>query len=334
MKRSPIEMVAFAILAGLFATGAPAQNNPGGTSGSMGSSVRSTEEGKYRDAQGDKVDDYVGRARIMNGQDPAAARADAKTASARILGAIQLPCDITDAEPVGRGKTKINGKPADVRIYEVACSNNLGYLLVSQGDAEPYAISCFSADSTYAVEAAAGRKTDMFCQLPANKDVKVMAAAVMSAEGTKCAVQKLQWFGRSAASHTEYSEVVCDDGAGYLLRTAQAGSTAPTTVMSCKEAAQKGIKCRLTDAGPVEKPVTMDTLKEALAAGGVTCNATQSRLIGQESTRKRYVVEFQCPEHPEGLIAFIPTGDNSNKLETMSCKDAVASHVLCELASQ
>lgn len=324
-------MTAIAVVAAAFATGVLAQNIPGGASGSMGSSARSTDEGKYSDAQGDKVDDYVGRAKIMKDLDPAAAHADAKVASTQVLKAMQLPCEVVDAEPVGRGKTKINGKPEDVRIYEVACGNGLGYIVVSQGEGEPYAISCFSADSTYAIETAAGRKTDMFCQLPANKDVKVMAATVMSALGTTCAVQKLQWFGRSAASHTEYSEVVCDDGGGYLLRTAQAGSTAPITVMSCKEAAQKGIKCRLTDAGPVEKPVTMDTLKEALAAGGVKCDATQSRLIGQESTRKRYVVEFQCPEHPEGLIAFIPTGDNTNKLETMSCADAVALHVLCEL---
>ncbi|HZF14940.1 MAG TPA: hypothetical protein VE046_03260 [Steroidobacteraceae bacterium] len=279
------------------------------------------------------MDDYVGRAGILKGQDPAAAHADAKVAGTQLLKAMQLPCEVVDAEPVGRGKTKINGKVSDVRIYEVACGNGLGYIVVSQGDAEPYAISCFSADATYALETAAGRKSDMFCQLPANKDVKVMAASVMSAAGTKCAVQRLQWFGRSAQSHTEYSEVVCDGGGGYLLRTAQAGSDQPPTVMSCQDAAQNGIKCRLTDAGPVVKPVTLDTLKEALAAGGVKCSATQTRLVGQESKRKRYVVEFQCPEYPKGLVAFIPTGDNTNKLETLSCADAVSEHVLCELTA-
>jgi hypothetical protein len=59
-------------------------------------------------------------------------------------------------------------------------------------------------------------------------------------------VRTVQWHGRSVKTNTEYSEVVCDNGVGYMLRTAQAGSTEPTSVMACAEAAQHGVPCRLS----------------------------------------------------------------------------------------
>lgn len=72
-------------------------------------------------------------------------------------------------------------------------------------------------------------------------------------------------------SRTEYREIVCADGKGYLLRTAQAGGTGPTVVMSCTG---------------------------ALAANGVKCESTKSRAIGQENVRKCNVVECAGPEPP------------------------------------
>jgi hypothetical protein len=294
----------------------------------------SAADGTLKQGETQKIEDYLDRAHILKGQDAAKARAAAKETSAQLLRTIELNCEITEAEPVGRGTAKVAGKSAQLEIYEIVCGNGLGYLLVSQAGDTPYATSCFSADSTHAEEVAQGRKSDMYCLLAPNKDVKAMATRLLAGTDVTCAVRTLKWLGRSAASRTEYTEVVCADGRGYLIRTAQAGSAAVTTVMTCKEAAEKGIQCRLTDAGPVAKPVTMDTFKEALVANGMTCSASQSRLIGQENERKRYVVEFLCPEHPQGLVAFIPIGDNKNSFESVDCAKAISLHIVCELTPQ
>jgi hypothetical protein len=160
------------------------------------------------------------------------------------------------------------GKEVETSVYEVACSNGMGYFLESQGPEKPVAISCLAAEGTRAADAAKGKKMDFFCQLPENRDVKAMAASLLAGAGTPCAVRDLQWFGKSAATQTEYSEVVCNDGKGYLLRTALPGTQAQTHVMSCADAARQGIKCRLTDSGPVEKPLTLETFKDALAQHG------------------------------------------------------------------
>jgi hypothetical protein len=337
MKQFLFVVAAVAAIVGAIGIGPAYSQAPPPGGGGMPDSQRtqpSAADGTLTQGGTQKVEDYLDRAHILKGRDPAKVRAEAQEESAKLAKAIDLNCEIVDAEPVGRGKTQVGGKSVALRVYEIACSNGLGYMVVSRGADAPYALSCFSADTTHAAQVAEGRTSDMYCQLPATKDVKAMAASLMSAAGTTCAVRNLKWFGRSAATQTEYAEVVCDDGKGYLLRTAQAGSSAETSVMSCQDAAKKGLKCRLTDAGPVAEPVTLETLKDALARNGVKCSVARIRLVGQESTRQRYVVEVQCPEHPDGLVAFIPLGENTNKFEAVNCVAAIDRHVVCEFTAK
>jgi hypothetical protein len=258
-------------------------------------------------------------------------RAKAKEEGGKLASAIQLSCELTDAALVGRGKGKADGKIIDVNAYEVACSNHAGYILVSQGPQKPVAMSCFAAN---AKRVAKDENADLYCQLAANKDVKVMAASLMATAGTTCAVSDFRWFGLSASSQTDYSEVACADGKGFLLKIAQTGPSAQISVMSCQEAAKLGLKCHLTDGGAVTTPVTMQSFRDALKQNGVNCEPTDMRLIGRESVDKRYVVEVQCQEQPNGLVAFIPVAGNTNHFEAIDCAAAVERQIRCELAAK
>jgi hypothetical protein len=104
-----------------------------------------------------------------------------------------------------------------------------------------------------------------------------------------------------------------------MLRIAQPGSEAKNIVMSCGDAAKQGIKCKLTEGGPAEIPVTLQTFKDALAQNGVTCNIGQIRLIGQEDHLKRYVVEYLCGDQSTGRVAFLPLAGNSTPYESIDC---------------
>lgn len=46
------------------------------------------------------------------------------------------------------------------------------------------------------------------------------------------------------------------------------------------------------------------------------------RVVGQETVKKRYVVEFKCPEQPGGLVAFIPLGTSTGSFEAVDCANA------------
>jgi hypothetical protein len=259
-----------------------------------------------------------------------AARAKVWRESGKLANALQLACDVSDARLLVAGRSKVNGHEVDSAVYEVACGNGAGYLIETQGEDKPMGISCLAAEGARAADAAAGKQTKFVCGLPQNQDVKAMGARLMEKAGTACAVRDLRWFGRSTASESEYSEVVCDDGKGYLLRTAAPGSSTPTQVLGCAEAAGQGIKCRLTDSGPIDDSPTLNTFKEALARHGVTCNIDRIRQIGQEQVRKRYVVEYACADQPRGTVAFIPLEGNTYDYESVDCTAAVLRGIACQ----
>jgi hypothetical protein len=261
-------------------------------------------------------------------------RAKTKEESGKLINAIQLSCELSDAALIGRGKTKVDGKSIDVDAYEVTCSNRMGYILVSQGAQTPIAMSCFAAEAKHAADVAKGENSDLYCQLAANKDVKVMAASLMTNAGTRCDVSEFRWFGLSASSQTDYSEVACADGKGFLLKIPQTGPSARISVMSCQDAAKQALKCRLTDGGPVSTPVTMQTFRDALKQNNVNCEPTNMRMVGRESVDKRYVVEVQCQERPTGLVAFIPVAGNTSKFEMVDCAAAVERQIHCELTAK
>jgi hypothetical protein len=258
-------------------------------------------------------------------------RARAREVSARLIAALALSCELTAAERVGRGQIQVDGKGMTVEVYEVACGNGVGYLLEPQGPQKPVAISCFAAEAAHA-DSGSG-KSDLYCQLPANKDVKASAAGLLAKSGASCSVNAVRWFGFSAASRTEYSEVACADGAGYLLKIPQTGVSAQVSAMSCREAAAQGLKCRLTDAGPVSTPVSLQSFRDALKHNGVDCEPAQLRLIGRETVDRRYVVEVQCPQQPKGMVAFIPLDGNTSKFETIDCAAAVEQEIVCKLTT-
>jgi hypothetical protein len=257
-------------------------------------------------------------------------KAQAKSEGGKLISALPLACDVTDAELIGRGKIKVDGKSFDVNAYEVACAKGMGYLLEAQGPLKPIAISCFAADAARAADLAQGNNSNFTCQLAANKDLNAMAATLLTNAGAICAVSHVRWFGLNAASQTEYTEVACGDGKGYLLKTLRTSSTEQLSAMSCQEAAKQGLQCHLTDGGPVPVPVTMQTYRDALKRNGVKCEPTNMRVVGRETIDKRYVVEVQCPEQPNGLVAFIPLEGNANEFETLDCIAAVERQITCK----
>jgi hypothetical protein len=316
---------------GALNTPAFAQNTPGvhqENGGMNGSLSRSDLEKLGGDHKQDTSTDVP--------HDPVLARAKAKSQSEPLIKDLQLSCDVSDAQLVVAGTRRLatGKKEVETRVYEVACSGGMGYLLETQGTDKPIGISCLSAEEARAADVAKGKEPGFFCKLPENKDVYAMVAALIAADaGASCAVGNVKLFGRSESTQSEYNEVVCQDGKGFLLRTPLPGSQAQITVTSCADAAKQGIKCRLTDAGPVETPVTLDTFKGALAQNGVSCKIGQIRMIGQEDHLKRYVVEYRCADQPTGKIAFIPLQGNANPYESMDCKAAASSQVPCQFTS-
>ena len=261
-----------------------------------------------------------------------------KLEASKLVKDIGLSCKQTDTRFVGTGSIEIDGNNLAVKVYEVACSNGLGYIVFSQGSNAPKGMSCFAAEARYDAAVARGENANVHCQLPANADVKTSAAALMTAANASCQVSNVRSIGVSETNHLEYLEVACTDGSGSIVEIQNIGSPSSSpqvvNVANCKDSSlHQGLPCQLSDNGPESKPVTMRTYLTVIKQNGIKCEPTQFRLIGREVVDKRYVVEVQCPEQPYGLVAFIPLEGNTNKFEAIDCNAAMGRQIACKLTA-
>jgi hypothetical protein len=264
----------------------------------------------------------------------------AKTRTSKMLKALQVSCELTDAAQQGSGRETIGGKQVSIGLYEVSCADGMGYLLSTQA-ASVSGISCFAAEGSAASNPADASKVGAKCQLAANVDSKLMAAAVVRNVGASCVVRELKWLGQSAAK-LDYTEVACNDNKGYVLRTPIPGNQGKIDAVSCQDAVAQGVKCQLTTvavaeapsaAGADERP-TLQWFKDALIRNGVSCNAKQARIAGREKIKRRYIVEFQCDHQPQGLVVYVPTAvDTTNLFESMDCAAAAIRGITCQFAT-
>src|SRR5262249_29973887 len=151
--------------------------------------------------QFNELSDYVDQAHRLTASERAHGKteADLKTediaAATALAKTLALSCDVGDAT--------LAVKTANDTGYEVACKSGLGYFVVGRTSGGRLGMSCFEAEARRAMDAAQGRADSIVCKLPANADLKAMAAAVVTRVGHACTAQNLAWIGESAASHTE-----------------------------------------------------------------------------------------------------------------------------------
>jgi hypothetical protein len=246
----------------------------------------------------------------------------ARTRATAMLAVLKVSCVVSEASYRGPA-------PGDAKqiVYEAACENGMGYLLFLQ-DSSLSGTSCLAGRPDSAVK----------CALPANADSKIAAGVVLNHNHVPCRVQDLKWLGANAAN-LEHVEVACEGGAGYVVRSPLPGSDGKLDVLSCQDAGKQGIACELTGPAPAaagaDARPTLAWFKEALVRNGVTCQTRRARIIGRESIKRRYLVEFECLERPEGLVVFVPAqGDATNSFESMNCALAEERGVHCALLAK
>jgi hypothetical protein len=245
---------------------------------------------------------------------------EARKRTAQMLEVLGVSCEIADA--VYRGTGPGDAKP---HLYEAACVDGMGYLMSLAGESLS-GTSCLSGDEL---------ATQVKCALPANADRNGIAAAVLRGKSVTCAVRDVRWLGVDAAS-LDHVEVACEEAAGYVLRYPRPGHRGEHAVIGCEQAGKSGVFCQLTASssapggGPGSRPA-LSWFNDALTRHGVSCGTRRARIVGRESIKRRYVVEFECEARPEGLIAFVPAeGDTVNAFETLNCVAAASRGIHCQ----
>jgi len=134
----------------------------------------------------------------VKGKTEADLRAEDKENAAVLAKNLAVPCEVSDAMLVAQGNATVGGKPVQTRSYETACTNGMGYFLVSQ-EPKPYAVSCFAAEAKTKADAATGTVGGAMCKLPPNADSKAMGAAILSRAAKPFATTGSAWCCRFGA---------------------------------------------------------------------------------------------------------------------------------------
>ncbi len=251
--------------------------------------------------------------------------AEDKAAAVALVATSKLSCTVSDAVLVAEDAT------AHTKTYEVACENGTGYFLVqSEPPVAPFGFSCFAADAARRADIAAHRQPAVACGLAANANPKAMAGRILSHAGRICEPRDYQWLGQNSKSNTDFLEVACRDGSGYIVRMPLPGSLAPMRIETCIESGRNGLACRMTESDPV-----IIASKDAIKQHNVSCEAEAVHVIGHETIKKRQVVEFFCPkQQPNGLVAFIPVDGSTAPFEALDCSAAKQRQAVCTLTKQ
>lgn len=199
--------------------------------------------------------------------------------------------------------------------YEIGCAGADGYWIDVDSAGGVSKISCLTVTASSAE-----------CRYTTTEEqTATLRQRFSGPNAPDCTVE--QGRGAGATTTSEFFEVKCAGGAGYMFRTSLAGEF--QQAYTCEQAISIAGGCKLTDMSGALATVS-ERRKGQLAAAGVSCTSTAEVKIGQERGEGgREVVEFSCAETPIGLVAFLPLEGNDG-VSIQDCLSAAGRGVVCQ----
>jgi hypothetical protein len=132
------------------------------------------------------------------------------------------------------------------------------------------------------------------------------------------------YLGRSLQDGSDYYEVVCKGGDGFVLSVTQDGEF--KSWMSCEAVAGLASGCTRSDP-----EIVFPGLIAKLRATGLACGVVHARLVGLTGDGRK-VAEFECTGRPQGLIVAFPEAPGG-PVDSVDCLDARHFATTCRFVS-
>jgi hypothetical protein len=190
-------------------------------------------------------------------------------------------------------KARYIGSSADVTYYEVACHEGSGYVLQAPKapGATPVATMCL----------AFGPDSNVKCELTPPAQQLAFIDQLAATSGKACTVKDKRYLG-ATPDHTDFFEIACTDGKGYVLEADATGKLKDT--VDCAKAAGIAGGCTLTDARLAQteqNAVYTDLSKKA----GFDCAVSKYAEFPANADNAE-VVELACSNRPDGGVGIFP----------------------------
>ena len=205
-------------------------------------------------------------------------------------------------------KGRYVGPTKDTQIYEVSCQGGAGLILtvpIAAGG-KPEADNCLAYNQPGAIK----------CELT-TPDQEIAPLDPIAASNGKCAAIKAKRYVLSTTDGSDYFEIACGDGKGYMLHVDHTGKLAET--IGCAEASEIGGGCTLTDsreAQTQQNAVYADLSKKA----GFDCAVSKYALFPSADPSKD-VVEMACSNRPDGGVGIFPAHGPTHVYDCLRSQD-------------
>ncbi len=187
-----------------------------------------------------------------------------------VVAKAAVKCTTTGLAYAGQGVAKDPATKKDIKqnVYEVSCSEGLGYTLIETvGSGTVAAFDCVTL---------AGSPGQVKCRLPANLDLKAQLQPLATASGRTCTVSDGRAIGSTKSGESFY-EVACQGAQGLVVTTT---ASAKPTAQECAAVLGSSLECKLTSKEQIEA-AQKAKLTALIAKSGRTCSVSGTRTVGR-----------------------------------------------------
>lgn len=224
--------------------------------------------------------------------DPEKDKAKGMAEAPPLLQQAGAACTVSDALWKGTTNTEVEGgKKSKTKVYEVACSDAPGYIVMAPEGAAPSAYNCLAMN-----QAAAEGKSGVSCTLAANAEPFKGLQPIVTKGGMRCTVTKGRWAGANTEKKYDQFEVACAEGGAYIIQAPMGGSTHPFAQVNCIQVASTGACQYLTKEQAVAQIAAI-----AAPANRTSCQPTDVRFVG-EAPGKAVYYEVGCADGKSGYV--------------------------------
>lgn len=221
-----------------------------------------------------------------------------------------LSCQVSDARFIGKAsdpKTK-----TETSYYEVACGQDMGYILQAPKGGAATAFSCVEMMPPPGQPAKEGA---LSCALAGNSDPKAQLAPLLAKAGVACVPEKARGIGQTKTN--TFLEVACQGGSGYvLIASAPLDVAKSAEAQNCLNFDDQGgsVKCELTD-----KATRLAVADRIAAQANNGCVVKDRRFVGSSKEGADFF-ETACQDG-KGYIYKVSKGQLA---QTWGCGQAQA----------
>lgn len=196
-----------------------------------------------------------------------------------------LDCHLADARWIG-DRDVSHGKGRAV-FYEIACADDLGFILTKTKGAPAQAATCLEME--IARQRAGGN--DLLCDLPKNRDPRVGLVSYVALTGKDCVPERVREIGHSP-TRTGF-ELACQGGGGFIMMTsAPPRLDRPIDIHPCFSYAEgETVSCLYTD-----RKSQLAMVDRLASQAGIACAIKDRAYIGESERDGASFWEAACQD--------------------------------------